>query len=75
MHVLSELASAGVISVVFHQAVRLVHFFLDYRIESKKIEIKRQKIELRRQRLGLTPGSQSTQVATAKHATRRRKRK
>ena len=75
MHVLSELASAGVISVVCHQAVRLVHIILDYRIKSKRVEIKRQKIELRRERLDLTPGSQSTQVATAKRAARRRKRK
>ena len=75
MHVLSELASAGVISVVCHQAVRLVHIILDHRIKSKEIEIKRQKLEIKRQKLGLTPGSQSTQVATAKHAPRRRKRK
>ncbi len=48
MHVLGELASAGTLSFASSQAVRLVR---NYRIECKKIE-------LRREQLGLTPGSQ-----------------
>ena len=40
---------------------------LDYRIRCKKIE-------LRRAQLGLTPGSQPAQAASARHAARRRKR-
>jgi hypothetical protein len=67
VHVLSELARAGIIPVACGSAVRLVHIVLDYRI-------KRMKIELRREQLGLTPGSQSAQAASARHAARRPKR-
>lgn len=67
MHVLSELASAGTLSFAASQAVRIVRIVLNYRIESKKIE-------LRREQLGLTPVSQPAQVASARHAARRRKR-
>ena len=67
MHVLGELASAGTISVACSQAVRLVRIVLDYRIRCKKIE-------LRRAQLGLTPGSQPAQPASARHAKRRRRR-
>jgi hypothetical protein len=68
VHVLGELASAGVISIVASQAVRLMRIVLDYRIKCKKIE-------LRREQLGLGPGSQPATKATARHAARRRKRK
>ena len=67
MHVLSELASAGAISVVCSQAVRLVRIVLDYRVRCKEIE-------LRRAKLGLTPGSQPAKAASARHAIRRRTR-
>lgn len=67
MHVLGELASAGTISVALTQAVRLVHIVLNYRLRCKEIE-------LRREQLGLTPGSQFAQAATARHAARRRRR-
>jgi hypothetical protein len=67
VHVLGELASAGVISVVCSQAVRLVRIVLDYRVRCKKIELRRAKI-------GLTPGSQPAQAASARHAKRRRTR-
>ena len=67
MHVLGELASAGTISVACSQAVRLVRIVLDYRVRCKEIE-------LRRAQLGLTPGSQPAQAASARHAARRRKR-
>ena len=65
MHVLGELASAGTISVACSQAVRLVRIVLDYRVRCKEIE-------LRRATLGLTPGSQPAQAASARHAIRRR---
>ena len=68
MHVLGELASAGTISVVCGQAVRLVRIVLDYRVRCKEIE-------LRRAKLGLTPGSQPAQAASAQHAVRRRCRR
>ena len=68
MHVLGELVSAGTISVALSQAVRLVRIVLAYRIRCKEIE-------LRRDELGLNPGSQSAQVATARHAARRRRRR
>ena len=68
MHVLGELASAGIISVVCGAAVRLVRIVLDYRIRCKEIE-------LRREKLGLTPGSQPAQAASARHAVRRRQRR
>ena len=67
MHVLGELASAGIISIVSSQAVRMVRIVLNHRIECKKIE-------LSREQLGLTPGSQPAQAASARHAARRRKR-
>jgi hypothetical protein len=67
VHVLGELARAGTISVAISQAVRLVRIVLDYRVRCKEIE-------LRRQQLGLTPGSQPAQAATARHAARRRRR-
>ena len=67
MHVLGELASAGTISVACSQAVRLVRIVLDYRVSCKEIE-------LQREQLGLTPGSQPAQAASARHAARRRKR-
>ena len=67
MHVLGELASAGTISVACSQAVRLVRIVLDYRVRCKEIE-------LRRAQLGLTPGSQPAQAASARHAVRRRPR-
>ena len=65
MHVLGELARAGIISVACSQAVRLVRIVLDYRVRCKEIE-------LRRAQLGLTPGSQPAQAASARHAIRRR---
>ena len=65
MHVLSGLAGAGIISVVCGSAVRLVRIVLDYRVRCKEIE-------LRRAKLGLTPGSQPAQAASARHAIRRR---
>ena len=68
MHVLGELASAGTISVACSQAVRLVRIVLDYRVRCKEIE-------LRRAQLGLNPGSQPAQAATARHAVRRRRRR
>jgi hypothetical protein len=67
VHVLGELASAGTLSFASSQAVRIVRIVLNYRIECKKIE-------LRREQLGLTPGSQPAQAASARHAARRRKR-
>jgi hypothetical protein len=67
VHVLGELASAGTFSFASSQAVRMVRIVLNYRIECKKIE-------LRRHELGLTPGSQPAQAAFARHAARRRKR-
>jgi hypothetical protein len=67
VHVLGELASAGTISVACSQAVRLVRIVLDYRVRCKEIE-------LRREQLGLTPGSQPAQAASARHAVRRRTR-
>ena len=68
MHVLGELVSAGTISVAFSQMVRLVHIVLAYRVECKKIE-------LRRAKLGLGPGNQPAQAATARHAVRRHRRR
>lgn len=65
MHVLGELASAGTISIACTQAVRLMRTLLDYRIRCKEIE-------LRYRQLGLTPGSQPAQAASAQHAIRRR---
>jgi len=67
VHVLGELARAGVISVVCSQAVRLVRIVLDYRVRCKKIE-------LRRAKLDLPPGGQSGPAASARHAKRRRTR-
>jgi len=67
VHFLGELARAGTISVALSQAVRLVRIVLDYRVRCKEIE-------LRREQLGLTPGSQPAQAATARHAVRRRRR-
>jgi hypothetical protein len=67
VHVLGELARAGTISVALSQAVRLVRIVLDYRVRCKEIE-------LRREQLGLTPGSQPAQAATAQHAARRHER-
>ena len=67
MHVLGALASAGTLSYASRQAVHMVRIVLNYRIECKKIE-------LRRQELGLTPGSQPARAAFARHAARRRKR-
>src|ERR1700723_2580328 len=67
VHVLSELASAGTISVALGQAVRLVRIVLDYRLRCMEIE-------LRRQALGLSPASQPAKAATARHAVRRRSR-
>jgi hypothetical protein len=67
VHVLGELANTGIISVAIIQAVRLVRIVLDYRIRCKEIE-------LRHAELGLTPGSQPAQAATARHAVRRRSR-
>jgi hypothetical protein len=63
VHVLGGLASAGTISIVVTQAVRLVRIVLDYRVRCKEIE-------LRREQLGLTPGSQPAQAASARHAIR-----
>ena len=68
MHVLGGLASAGTISIACTQAVRLVRTVLDYRI-------RRMEIELDREQLGLTPGSQPAQAASAQHAVRRRCRR
>jgi len=48
--------------------VRLVRTLLDYRI-------RRMEIELDREQLGLTPGSQPAQAASAQHAVRRRCRR
>jgi len=48
--------------------VRLVHIVLAYRVECKKIE-------LRRAELGLNPGNQPAQAATAQHAVQRRRRR
>jgi hypothetical protein len=67
VHVLGELASAGTISIAFSQAVRLVRIVLHYRVRCKEIE-------LQREQLGLTPGSQPAQAASARHAVRRRTR-
>jgi hypothetical protein len=67
VHVLGELARAEIISVACSQAVRLVRIVLDYRVRCKEIE-------LRREQLGLTPGSQPAQAASARHAVRRRPR-
>ncbi len=67
MHVLGELARAGTISVVCGQVVRLVRIVLDYRVRCKEIE-------LRCAQLGLTPGSQPAQAASARHAIRRHAR-
>jgi hypothetical protein len=67
VHVLGELANTGIISVAIIQAVRLVRIVLDYRVRCKEIE-------LRHAELGLTPGSQPAQAATARHAVRRRSR-
>ena len=67
MHVLGELVRAGTASVVLGQVVRLVRIVLDYRVRCKEIE-------LRRAKLGLTPGSQPAQAASARHAIRRRTR-
>ena len=57
MHVLGELVSAGTASVVLGQAGGLVRIVLAYRVECKKIE-------LRRAELGLNPGSQPAHGAT-----------
>jgi hypothetical protein len=67
VHVLGELARAGIISVACSQAVRLVRIVLDYRVRCKKIE-------LRREQLGLISGSRPAQAASARHAVRRRPR-
>jgi hypothetical protein len=75
VHVLGELASAGIISVVCGSAVRLVRIVLDYRIRCKEIELRWAEIEIRRAQLGLNPGSQPAQKAIARHAARRRKRR
>jgi hypothetical protein len=48
--------------------VRLVRIVLAYRVECKKIE-------LRRAELGLDPGNQPAQAAPARHAVRRRRRR
>jgi hypothetical protein len=68
VHFLGELARAGTISIACTQAVRLVRTVLDYRIRCKQIE-------LRYRQLGLTPGSQPAQAASAQHAVRRRCRR
>lgn len=68
MHVLGELVSAGTASVVLGQVVRLVRIVLAYRVECKKLE-------LRRAELGLTPGDQPAQAAPARHAVRRHRRR
>ena len=68
MHVLGELVSAGTASVALGQVVRLVRIVLAYRVECKKIE-------LRRAELGLNPGNQPAQAAPARHAVRRRRRR
>jgi len=66
VHVLGALVSAGTISVVCSQVVRLVRIVLDYRVRCKEIE-------LRREQLGLTPGSQPAQAASARHAVRHKR--
>ena len=68
MHVLGELVSAGTVSVALGQVVRLVRIVLAYRVECKKIE-------LRRAKLGLGPGNQPAQAAPARHAVRRHRRR
>ena len=42
VHVLGELASAGTLSFASSQAVRIVRIVLNYRIECKKIELRRE---------------------------------
>ena len=68
MHVLGELIAGGTISVAINQTVQLVRTVLAYRVECKKIE-------LRRAELGLDPGNQPAQAAPARHAVRRRRRR
>lgn len=78
MHVLSGLASAGIISVACGSAVHLVRIVLDYRIRRMEMELRRQETELRlellREQLGLPSVSQPAKAATARHAMRRRRR-
>ena len=68
MHVLGELVRPGTILAVCSLVVRLVRIVLAYRVECKKIE-------LRRAELGLDPGNQPAQAAPARHAVRRRQRR
>ena len=68
MHVLGELVRPGTILAVCSLVVRLVRIVLAYRVECKKIE-------LRRAELGLDPGNQPAQAAPARHAVRRRRRR
>lgn len=67
MHVLGPLASSGTISFTVASLVRLVRIYLAYRVRCKEIE-------LQRMQLGLQPGGQPAQAATARHAVRRPKR-
>jgi hypothetical protein len=68
VHVLGELVRPGTILAVCSLVVRLVRIVLAYRVECKKIE-------LRRAELGLDPGNQPAQAAPARHAVRRRRRR
>lgn len=66
VHVLSELASAGTISVALSQAPRVLRIVLDHRFRCMRLEFLRE--------LVLNPASQPAQAATARHAARRRRR-